>query len=134
MPIVFDTNVFVSAALGSEACKKAFELAKNKDKLARSEETFTELAVTLEKSRLQKYFRQQDKIDFLANYLLITERHEISVERLSVCRDPKDNMFLELALSCKASHIVTRDIDLLSLSPFREVTILSPEQFIKMYS
>jgi putative PIN family toxin of toxin-antitoxin system len=131
MPIVFDTNVFVSAALGSGACKKAFDLALSKDKLVRSEETFTELVVTPEKPRLQKYLVPQYKIDFLANFLQITERYEISVERLSVCRDPKDNMFLELALSCKASCIVTRDVDLRSLSPFRGISILSPEHFIR---
>lgn len=133
MPVVFDTNGYFSAAIGSSICKKAFDLAQVKEKLARSEETFTELAITLEKPRLQKYLRHQDKIDFMANYLLITERFEISVERLNVCRDPKDNIFLELALSCNASAVVTRDVDLLSLNPFRTIPIISPENFIKLF-
>lgn len=117
---VFDTNVWVSAALGSSSCRKTFDLARSSGKLARSEETFTELVITLEKPRLQKYLSLQDKIDFLANYLLITERFEITTDRLSICRDSKDNMLLELAISCRATAIVTGDQDLLSLNPFSE--------------
>ena len=50
---------------------------------------------------------------------------------ITECRDPDDNKFLELAVSSKASFIITGDQDLLSLHPFRRVAILTPEQFLK---
>jgi putative PIN family toxin of toxin-antitoxin system len=84
MVFVFDTNVWISAALGSNSCRNAFNLARSKGKLIRSEETFTELVLTLEKPRLQKYLSHHDKIDFLANYLFITERVEIKTEKLLI--------------------------------------------------
>jgi putative PIN family toxin of toxin-antitoxin system len=132
MVFVFDTNVWVSAALGSSSCRNAFDLARSKGKLIRSEETFTELALTLEKPRLQKYLSHQDKIDFLANYLLITERVDVKTEGLLICRDPKDNMLLELAISCEADFIISGDKDLLTLNSFRGVSIISPANYLRI--
>ena len=49
---------------------------------------------------------------------------------VSVCRDPKDDKFLELAVSGAATHIISGDDDLLSLHPFRGVAIISPQDFV----
>ena len=51
-------------------------------------------------------------------------------EKLTECRDPKDNKFLELAVSGNATSIVSGDRDLLVFSPFRAVMILTPQKFI----
>jgi len=45
------------------------------------------------------------------------------------CRDPKDNKFLELAVSAKANFIVSSDIHLLELNPFRWIQILQLSNF-----
>ena len=49
---------------------------------------------------------------------------------VSACRDPKDDKFLELALSGAATHLISGDDDLLALHPFRGVAILSPHDFV----
>ena len=49
---------------------------------------------------------------------------------VSACRDPKDDKFLELALSGAATHLISGDDDLLALHPVRGVAILSPHDFI----
>jgi predicted nucleic acid-binding protein len=49
---------------------------------------------------------------------------------LSACRDPKDDKFLDLAVSCAATHIVTGDADLLALDPFGEIRIVPPQAFL----
>jgi predicted nucleic acid-binding protein len=41
-------------------------------------------------------------------------------KRISLCRDPRDDRFLELAAAGGASHLVTGDRDLLALDPFRD--------------
>jgi predicted nucleic acid-binding protein len=51
--------------------------------------------------------------------------------RLRECRDPKDDKFLELAIAGKASHIISGDQDLLMLSPFHGVAILTPVDFLR---
>jgi len=47
-----------------------------------------------------------------------------------VCRDPKDDKFLDLAVSCAASLLVTGDDDLLILNPFHDIPIVTPAQFL----
>jgi putative PIN family toxin of toxin-antitoxin system len=48
-------------------------------------------------------------------------------ENINLCRDPKDDMILELAVSGQADVIVSGDDDLLVLHPFRGISILAPE-------
>jgi len=43
-----------------------------------------------------------------------------------VCRDPKDDKFLELAVDGQTQMLVTGDKDLLALSPYRDIQILTP--------
>ena len=52
-------------------------------------------------------------------------------ERIAACRDPKDDKFLELAVSGKAEEIVSGDSDLLDLSPFRGIPIVAPARFVR---
>jgi len=55
-------------------------------------------------------------------------------ESISVCRDAKDNMILELAISGRADVIVTEDSDLLVLNPFQGMAVLVPQMFLTKYS
>jgi len=48
----------------------------------------------------------------------------------AVCRDSDDDKFLECAAAAAAEAIVSGDKDLLTLSAFRSIPILSPRQFI----
>lgn len=54
------------------------------------------------------------------------------IERVQACRDPHDDVFLELALAGEATAIVSGDDDLLTLNPFREIPILTPDQFLTL--
>lgn len=53
--------------------------------------------------------------------------------RLAVCRDPSDDRMLELAVAGGAAAIIAGDQDLLTLSPFRGIPILSPRAFLERY-
>lgn len=48
---------------------------------------------------------------------------------VGVCRDPKDNQFLDAAISGEAPFLVTGDKDLLSLVQYQTVEIVSPRAF-----
>jgi len=45
------------------------------------------------------------------------------VEKVTKCRDPKDNKFLELAINGSANFIVSGDQDLQVMHPFRDIPI-----------
>ena len=71
-------------------------------------------------------------IDIHALIQLIRLRGELIVPERSVevCRDPKDDKFLEAALAGRAEAIVSGDADLLVLDPFEGIRILRPSEFI----
>lgn len=132
MVFAFDTSVLISAALGDGPCRQAFEEAQKIGQIVRSEDTFLELFFTLEKPRLQKYLKPDDKIDFLSNFLLLTKSITIT-DKIYACRDPKDNMFLELIFASNANALITRDGDLLALDPFKGIPILTVSRFLSEF-
>ena len=52
-------------------------------------------------------------------------------ERIAACRDPTDDMFLELAVNGYAEMIVSGDANLLALHPFRGIPIVAPATFLQ---
>lgn len=55
-------------------------------------------------------------------------------ERVTDCRDAKDNKCQELALAAGAETIVSSDDDLLVLHPWRSVRILRPADYLVLTS
>lgn len=53
---------------------------------------------------------------------------------IPVCRDPKDDKYLTLALAAKAKVIVTGDLALLILHPFQGIPILKSSDFLEFNS
>ena len=54
--------------------------------------------------------------------------------RVTDCRDPADNALLECALAGETDVLVTGDKDLLTLHPFRGISILRPTEFLHRLS
>lgn len=52
--------------------------------------------------------------------------------RVSDCRHPKDNKYLELALAAGAEIIVSGDHDLLVLKPWRGVLIIQAAEYLSL--
>jgi uncharacterized protein len=52
-------------------------------------------------------------------------------EQVAVCRDPKDDKFLELAVNGRADLIVSGDQDLLVLKTFRGIPIITSAVFCR---
>ena len=130
---VIDSNTLISAFLFEHSVpSKAYEKAKRLGKIARSNETFTELFVTLVRSKFDKYISLPNRLDFLNEVKSILIPHEI-LENISDCRDPKDDKFLELAVASKASCIISGDKDLLVLHPFRGIPILNATDFLQIF-
>lgn len=132
--IVIDTNVIVSALIFSNStAMQAFTLAYTRGLILMSVEIISELIDVLNRKKFDRYVSRETRENFLASLSTETELIE-TTETISICRDPKDNKFLELAISGNASYIVTGDRDLLELHPFREILILSPTDFINHFS
>ena len=53
---------------------------------------------------------------------------------VTACRDPKDDVVLECAMTGNADWIVTGDRDLLVLHPFHGINIVNPASFLEYLS
>jgi uncharacterized protein len=134
MRVVFDNNVLISAALLINSVPfMAFEKAVKKHVILRSSEILQELRETIYKSKFDKYFENDvAREGFVISFIAASNQTEIA-HNVAICRDPKDNVYLELALSGKADCIISGDDDLLILDPFRKCRIITPKDFLDLY-
>jgi uncharacterized protein len=128
--LVLDANVIVSSVLSAQGkARQAFDLAIATGIVLMSDDTFAELSEVLLRPKFDKYSNRAKRETFLDELLGLVEFVEITVQ-IDECRDPKDNKYLELAMSGKADSIVTGDEDLLVLHPFRQIPIVSIQTFL----
>lgn len=130
--LVLDTNVIVSALLFSESTsRKAVDQALDTSLILISQPIVLELTKVLKRKKLNKYLQEEERIKFLANFLKDTKSVEIN-QVIDVCRDKKDNKFIELAICGNADYIITGDEDLLILNPYHGISIIRPRQFLEI--
>ncbi|GIK09441.1 MAG: putative toxin-antitoxin system toxin component, PIN family protein [Anaerolineaceae bacterium] len=134
MRVVFDTNVLVSALLFEESMPaQAFFFAVARGVVLISAELVNELQRVIYRPKFDRYIADSQREDFILS-LVETSELVVVAETINICRDPKDNMILELAVSGDADMIVTGDDDLLVLNSFQEITILNPQEFLESFS
>ena len=130
MRVVVDTNVIVSAALKEKSLPgMALHLVAESGVLLKSTLTEQELFITLARPKLAPLIPPAFQA-WLQEVLGAAELIAIN-ERIAACRDPKDDKFLELAVSGRADLIVSGDGDLLALNPFRDIPIVTPAVFVQ---
>jgi putative PIN family toxin of toxin-antitoxin system len=130
--VVFDNNVVISAAMfwTSIPAQALLKARKNNHIILSSRFTLAELRTTILNPKFDKYVSLSKRIGFCETYESDSQIIPITTNILA-CRDPKDNMFLELAVSGNATYIITGDNDLLALNPFHEIKIISPKEFVE---
>ncbi len=134
MRIVLDTNVLVSALLFYDSgIAKAVRLALDRHDVLASGDTMDELKRVLQKPKLHKYADPNKLAAFFLSYERITIRTEILMP-VTLSRDPKDDIFLEVALNGDADLLITGDQDLLVLHPFQSTVIITPAEFLSRYA
>lgn len=127
---VLDTNVVVSAVLLPRSVpRQAFDLAFIRGIVLVSESMLDELDDVLRRPRFERYVSEDERLQFLTNFIRDTTVAEVT-EVITDSRDPKDNKFLELAVSGNATCIISGDADLLVLHPFRGIPIVTPQEFV----
>jgi putative PIN family toxin of toxin-antitoxin system len=127
--VVFDTNVFLSALLftqGRLSWLVGHWQAGNCLPLI-SRETAAELTRILAFPKFR--LTADEQLEALANYIPYCEAVEIVKSCPVLCRDAKDQPFLDLAQSGKADLLVTGDTDLLALAGQTAFLIETPEDY-----
>jgi uncharacterized protein len=128
---VLDTNVIVSGLLFPGSLPgQAFTEARTRGDVLLSDDTVKELVNVLRRPRFDRYVLIEERDRFLAT-LIREAMHVVPTERISACRDPKDDKWLELAVGGNSTCIITGDDDLLALDGFRGIAITTPVIFVR---
>jgi putative PIN family toxin of toxin-antitoxin system len=128
---VVDTNVLVSRLLAPQGfAAKAVDKALSSGILLMSEATLAELVDVIHRPKFDAYLNANQRQRFIALLGGVSRMVHI-VRPVKVCRDPKDDKFLDVALAGGAKAIVTGDQDLLVLHPFHGISVLNPASFLQ---
>lgn len=128
--LVLDTNVFVSGLIWpASAPGRVMDLAVAQCRLLASRDTLDELVTTLLSARFDPYLSRADRDVALERLIPLLELAE-PIQIVRLCRDPKDDKFLEAALNGRADVLVSGDKDLLVLNPFSGIAIVTPADYL----
>ncbi len=132
---VFDTSSLVGAVLRPASVpRRALMLAVARMQLCASPFTLRELEEVIARPVFDRYLDAAARHEFVALYRRHARIFEVQPDEESrltrSCRDPRDNKFLALAIVASADVIVSSDDDLLTMTPYQQISILKPTDFI----
>ena len=127
---VADTNILISRLLSpGGTAARALDHALTRGVLLMSDASLTELATVLGREKFDRWITHDQRRQFIA-LLGGVSRKVVITRQIHACRDPRDDMFLDVALTGAAHAIITGDADLLALHPFHGVPIVTPSAFL----
>ena len=135
MRVVIDTGVLVSGLIRPRGTtgEALLALRDGKFTVLYSHETIMEIIDVLGRDKFRlKYHILPDDISALINLIRLRGEVVIPKQRVADCRDPKDDKFLDVALSGDADYLISGDLDLLSMNPYRSIPIIRPAEFLAM--
>ena len=128
--IVIDASTIVSAALIPDSLPwRALMQARAIDILAFSEPVVSEIVEVLARPKFARRLQLPARSEF-QNLLFRNAAWFEPTIRVSDCRDPKDNKYLELVLAATAGALITSDSDLRDLHPWRGIPVMTPREFL----
>ncbi|MGA9624411.1 MAG: putative toxin-antitoxin system toxin component, PIN family [Bryobacteraceae bacterium] len=124
---VCDSNVYISAIVFGGIPRDVVMLGEHKQiQLLVSPGLISEV----ERVLARKFEWEPRRVRRICQPLWEAARLVKPATGVSVCRDPKDDHLLSLAMDGEARYLITGDSDLLVLSPFRSIQIVTPAQFL----
>src|ERR1035437_4053547 len=128
--IIVDTNIWISFLIGKNLIGLQNQIDSQFIKIITCNEQLQELSEVFKKPKIKKYFSKEQIVEF---FELLDESSEnfIISSNSNICRDPKDNYLISLAIDSEADFLITGDNDLLELVKVGGTTILKYTEFIK---
>ncbi len=124
--VVVDTNVFISGILFGGNPEKVLEQIRNQIiLLCISPSIAVEIITKIKKFTQDDLVLKSLQSTITKNVLLVKP-----AKKVNICRDPKDNMYLEAVWESQADYLITGDKDLLTLKAFKKTKIVTPKEFL----
>lgn len=131
MRVVVDTNVVISGTFFGGNPRKVIEaIVDHRINAIASASMLEEYDETVEAVIRKGYghFRADGFNQFVRSLALVRP-----TTKVSVCRDPDDNKFIECAIDSQALYIVSGDKDLLNIKAYKGVEIVTAADFCNRY-
>ena len=133
MRAVIDTGVFVSAFIRRHGTIGDIlrALRDGRFTIIYTTDMVVEIIDVLGRAEFRsKYHIEPDDITALVNLIRLRGELVTPTRKVTACRDPKDDKFLEAALATQTDCIVSGDADLLDLNSFEKIPVLRPAEFL----
>ena len=129
MKVVLDTNVLITAFKDEYSYQKRIidEIIKGKISAFANHQTIRENRLILSRIIYDDSYKRELE-DFFSQLTVVENPHTIHV-----VEDPEDNKILESAVESGSEYLISEDHHLLQLKSFRNVKIVEPIEFWKMY-
>ena len=127
--IILDTNIWISYLISNRQSHLDLIFQNSKASILFSTELLNEIQSVAAKPKLKKYFSAEAMEEMLYAFEDYITLVDIKSD-IQMCRDPKDNFLLSLALDGKADYLITGDKDLLALNSFGKTKICSITFFL----
>ena len=122
-PWVLDNNILISRLLFPQSrLASVVDYALMQGRSLFSPQTFAELETVVLREKFDLYATFIERAAFL-QYVKDRSLHITPTSKITLCEDPNDDMFLELAIDGGAQYIVTGDKKLLSLAKYQDIEI-----------
>ena len=129
--VVVDTNVFISGILFGGNPKTIIEAWHHKKYIfCLSPELKAEIINKLQR----KFLFPLKAIQFIEKALDTYSQKYVPKQKVSICKDPRDNFLLELAEESQADYLISGDRLVLELKQYKNTKIISPRDFLKLLS
>jgi len=132
--ITLDTNVLISAFFWrGDPYKVMVKCKEGKAELVLSEDILNEFKEVLK--REEKFCQTEESIQKHLNVLKRVATIVFPQEKVNVIKeDEMDNRIIECAIAGNASYLVTKDRHLLKLRNYRNIKIVTPQEFLSLFS
>ena len=129
--VIIDTNIWISFLIGKSLLGLQRHLNSQSIQVVTCKEQIQELSEVFRRPKIKKYFSTAQFIEFLE--LLDESAMNIDLKtKTNLCRDPKDNYLISLAIDSKADYLITGDNDLLDLIKVENTEIVKYSDFDKL--
>ncbi len=129
MKVVIDTNILISGSYdeSSHSFKILQEVIAGKIQACATHQTMSE-----NRQMLRKLVKDRNYRTLLESYFQKLQVTKL-FRPLQVVADPEDNKLFESAVSAGAQYIITEDREVLDVEVYRDVKVITPEDFWAVY-
>ncbi len=126
--IIIDTNLWISFLISKNFTFLQYLVETNKIELLYSNQLILEIDNVVNRPKFKKYFDTESVKLIYDLFKKDGTKIELKTD-LQICRDPKDNFLLNLAVDGNADYLITGDKDLLILEKINNTKIITIADF-----